>query len=115
MTMLERSILATSGQLTKATVLLALFLAGALLTTVGAFGWVSGSPETQFLLAAAGILVALGAGIYGVTSIRCPKCRARWVWLAVSKSGASSWLATLLGRDKCPVCDWSARCRDQLQ
>jgi hypothetical protein len=31
---------------------------------------------------------------------------ARWVWLAVNKSSASSWLATLLGREKCPVCDW---------
>jgi hypothetical protein len=106
MAMFERSILAISGQLTKAAVSLTLFLAGGLLTFMGAFGRVSSSPETQLVLATAGILVALGAGIYGVTSIRCPKCGARWLWLAVSKSGASSWLATLLSRDKCPVCNW---------
>jgi hypothetical protein len=106
MNMFERSILAISGQLAKATISLALILAGGLLTIVGSLGWVSSSAETQFALAAAGIFVALGAGIYGVTSIRCPKCGARWVWLAVKNSHASSWMATLLGRDKCPVCDW---------
>jgi len=106
MHMFERSILAMSGQLAKATISLALFLAGGLLTMVGAIGWVSSSAETQLALAVAGIFVSLGAGIYGVTSIRCPNCGARWVWLAVSKSQASSWIASLLGRDKCPVCDW---------
>lgn len=104
--MFERSLLATSGQLVKATISLVLFLGGGLLIMMGSSGWVSGSAEIQFTLAVAGIFVALGAGIYGAISIRCPKCGARWVWLAVSKSSASSWLATLLGREKCPVCDW---------
>jgi hypothetical protein len=104
--MFERSILAISGQLARATISLVLFLAGGLLTIVGSLGWVSSSAVTQFALATAGIVIALGAGIYAATSIRCPKCGARWVWLAVSKSHASSWMATLLGRDKCPVCDW---------
>ena len=105
MNMFERTILATSGQLAKAAISLALFLAGVLLTIVGSLGWVSSSAEIQFDLAVAGIFVALGAGTFAVTSIRCPKCGARWVWVAVSKSHSSSWMAKLLGRDKCPVCD----------
>src|ERR1700722_9624464 len=71
--MFERSILAISGQLAEATISLALFLAGLLTSIVGSLGWVSSSAETQFYLAVAGIFVALGASIYGVTSIRCPK------------------------------------------
>ena len=109
MTMFERSILRISGQANKAVVSLVVFLAGALFSMMGAFGWVSGVPQTRFFLAVAGVIVALGAGIYGVTSIRCPKCGARWVWLGVSKSAASSWLVTLLVRDKCPLCDWNGK------
>jgi len=109
MNMFERTILAISGQLAKAAISLALFLAGVLLTIVGSLGWISSSAEAQFDLAVAGIFVALGAGIYAVTSIRCPKCGARWVWLAVSKSHSSSWMATILGGDKCPVCDWNGK------
>ena len=109
MTMFEQSILAISGQTTKAVVSLAVFFTGVLLSMMGTFGWVSGAPETRFFFVVAGILVALGAGTYGVTSIRCPKCGARWVWVAMSKSAASSWLATLLVRDKCPLCDWNGK------
>ena len=109
MNMFERTILATSGQLAKAAISLALFLAGVLLTIVGSLGSASSSAEIQFDLAVAGIFVALGAGTFAVTSIRCQKCGARWVWVALGKSHSSSWMATLLCRDKCPRCDWNGK------
>jgi len=50
---------------------------------------------------ATGILV----GIFACTSIRCPECRLKWVWYAVSKKAANQWVPWLLSFEKCPQCE----------
>jgi hypothetical protein len=37
-------------------------------------------------------------------SIRCPHCGARWIWLAVTRSGAIDWAFSLALRHICPAC-----------
>lgn len=51
---------------------------------------------------AAGILI----GIFACTSIRCPECRLKWVWHAVSKKDVNQWIPWLLSFEKCPRCEF---------
>ena len=111
--MYERSIISKSGQSTKGVLALVLVFLGALIVLLGSFGSTHLPATSQALIALCGIALFLAGGLYGSFAIRCPKCRARWVWLAVSRASVSSWGAQLLSQEACPVCGWttSGRCR----
>lgn len=54
------------------------------------------------------ILYSLAAeiliGIFACLSIRCPECKLKWVWYAVSKKDANQWVPWLLSFEECPQC-----------
>jgi bacteriorhodopsin len=44
-------------------------------------------------------------GTFACLSIRCPECKLKWVWYAVSKKDANQWVPWLLSFEKCPQCE----------
>jgi hypothetical protein len=38
-------------------------------------------------------------------SIRCPRCQARWYWLAISKGESTTWLDRIT-LSTCPICGY---------
>lgn len=52
-----------------------------------------------------GIIIGIISFVFGCFSIRCPICKAPWVWLGVSGKGSNKWLHWLLSRSKCPKCN----------
>ena len=90
--MFEKSVVRLSGQWWKLVV-------SGLLVIVGVVGLVffpsllSGGREKlalYFLVVA--FVFGLGALVFACVSLRCPSCRARWVWAAVSQRDHREWL-----------------------
>lgn len=54
------------------------------------------------------IATALFIGPFAILSVslRCPSCRLRLFWYAVSKHTANHWLKWLLSTTKCPRCGY---------
>jgi len=50
------------------------------------------------------LALIFGAIVFACVSIRCPACRAPWVWLGVNGKSHRSWLTWLLSQPACPVC-----------
>ena len=50
------------------------------------------------------VVMALGALVFACIAIRCPRCRAPWVWMAVSGQGHGVWLPWLMSLRQCPRC-----------
>ena len=101
--MLEHSILVTTGQLWKIqSAICAVLVGGATL----AYGIASDTREgTGLVWIVAGLLLALGGLAFACIGVACPKCGARWVWMAVSQrtvGGYGTWLVAL---SRCPKCD----------
>ncbi len=61
---------------------------------------------THELLTLFWVLCAVGALAFTGTGVRCPACRARWVWMAVSKQRHNAWLPWLLKLESCPSCGY---------
>ena len=53
-----------------------------------------------------GLTVALSCFLFACRAIRCPACRAKWVWDAMRQHAANRWLYALLGARVCPVCGY---------
>ena len=91
--MARGTILEKSGQQWKVYVGTLLMLTGVALAAfapsleIGA-GW-------QLLTLVGGLTLGLGAGVWQVYSIRCPRCAARWLWLAVTQETAGVLLSGL--------------------
>ena len=58
---------------------------------------------------AGGMLVCLLSIIPTWFSIRCPKCRAPWVWMAVSTQKHDQWGNWLFSLKVCPKCGYDAK------
>jgi hypothetical protein len=65
-----------------------------------------GKSETMVLVIAATILGIL-TFVWASFSIKCPNCKSKFVWYAVSKLNSGKWLSWLLSSDKCPTCGYS--------
>jgi hypothetical protein len=100
--MLEHSVLAKTGQLWKLwTALGGLAIGGMVLfyglamgTGDGAGGW----------WALAGTLMVFASLGFACASVSCPKCGARWVWMAVSQRDSGEYGAWLVALSSCPTC-----------
>ncbi|MDD2899336.1 MAG: hypothetical protein PHI31_11560 [Desulfuromonadaceae bacterium] len=51
------------------------------------------------------IAAGMCVGIFACTSIRCPECRLKWVWHAVTKKEVNQWVPWLLSFEVCPRCE----------
>jgi hypothetical protein len=52
------------------------------------------------------VVAAFISGIWLCLAIRCPRCQARIVWIAVREQGVGGWLLWLLALTKCPRCSF---------
>lgn len=52
----------------------------------------------------AGTLLSMVSFIAICLSIKCPKCKDKWLWRAVSNSKSGDWLFWLKSQTSCPVC-----------
>ena len=50
--------------------------------------------------------IGLSAMFVASTSVRCPNCRLKLVWHAMSTNSANDWLRWLLNAKSCPVCGY---------
>jgi hypothetical protein len=101
--MLEHSVLARTGQLWKVqSAICAVLVGGAALV----YGIASDTGEGSGLLwIVAGLLLALGGLAFACFGVSCPKCGARWVWMAVSQRSAGAYGTWLVALARCPKCD----------
>ena len=98
MSFMPDSVVAKSGQAWK------LVAGGSVLVIAGcvlAWGlWGGGSTK----IAAWALLVGLLSMPATWFALRCPKCGARWLWMAVSKQKSLQWLDWLYAQKVCPRC-----------
>jgi hypothetical protein len=101
----DSSVIVRSGQRWKALILLCGFLLSAFFLIAG-FALFSEEGVTPALC-----LVLLGAGtfacsmLFACSSIRCPHCGARWIWIAITRADAVNWIFFLVAQRVCQTCD----------
>jgi len=100
--MLEHSVLARTGQLWKVqSAICAVLVGGAALV----YGIASDTREgTGLVWIVAGLLLALGGFVVACIGVSCPKCGARWVWMAVSQRTVGGYGTWLFALSRCPKC-----------
>ncbi len=97
--MLKNSYLSQTGQLWKLQIGLVGLIAGGILALADWFyRW-----EFAFLCTTVGIALGLCSLVWLILSIRCPTCRTRLVWRAMSRAKHNRWLFAL-SSSICPVC-----------
>ncbi len=97
--MFDNSYVARTGQLWKLNIGLAGLFAGGALAILPWFN----QSEPIMMLSLVGIAIGLLSLIWLSISIRCPTCRTRLVWRAMSRAKHDRWLYALMS-SKCPVC-----------
>jgi hypothetical protein len=107
--LLKDSMIARSGQSVKALLALALVLVGGLGTFAASFLGQYVPGYAHVIIALIAMCILFGGAAYGALAIRCPGCKARWIWQSVSKESANSWLMALMTHRSCPVCNWPKR------
>jgi hypothetical protein len=59
----------------------------------------------QFLLTMLGSVALAFTGLaFAFLFVRCPRCRARWFWMAVRTQPSATWLTWLTTLPRCPTC-----------
>jgi len=101
--MLENSVLARTGQLWKVQGAICAVLGGGAALLCGI---ASDSGESAGLLwIVVGLLLGLGGLAFACLTVSCPRCGARWVWVAVSQRSAGAYGTWLVALSRCPKCD----------
>jgi hypothetical protein len=103
------SILARSGQAWK-------FKLSMLFVLLGGAGMAvsRAMPPSESIVGLVASLAGVAAGLLGglvfpSLSIRCPRCRARWFWMAISSKRHDEWFLWLLDARACPACEATLR------
>ena len=105
--MFNTSVIKKTGQIWKGAASAALVIGGFLVMMVGLLTLSSGRPSVTFGLAIAGIMLGAAGFIFACASVRCPKCGARWLWLAIRYQPAGLWLLWVMNQQRCPTCNYS--------
>ena len=101
--MFQNSVLARTGQLWKVQGAICAILVGGVALF---YGIASDTGEGAGLLwIAVGLLLVLGGLAFACVGVSCPKCGARWVWMAVSQRSASAYGTWLIALSRCAKCD----------
>jgi hypothetical protein len=54
-----------------------------------------------------GLASTFGAFAFTCASVRCPVCRARWVWMAVNEQKHNRFVLWLMQLQNCPKCGFA--------
>ena len=104
-----------TGHQTAIGVVFALCMLGCLMVlSVEPLEWVDLNRPIGPWVLLSGFALAIPAFIGLCAFVRCPRCRARIVWHAVSRDAHPRGTNGLLIATKCPICGFSAAERDDL-
>jgi hypothetical protein len=98
------TILQRSAQQWKLYLGVLLMLTGAAATARGPS--IEPGPVWPLLTIVGGLTLTFGAGIWLVRSVRCPRCSARWLWMAATGESAGRLLSGLFTSTQCSVCGY---------
>ena len=102
--MFDTSYLKSSGQFWKIYLFFVLQLvAFALVMTAVSVGH-GQSAEQMALLLFTGLTLGFGSFVWTCFAVKCPKCKTRLFWKAVSGQSSQNWLIRLFALNNCPVC-----------
>ena len=107
--MFANSIVARTGQAWK-------FWLGFIWQALGAiamWGGLQWHPVPWLVLG--GLATTILATIFQWSAIRCRRCGARWLWMAVRTQKASMWFRWLRQQAKCPRCGYDGGASDAEQ
>lgn len=78
---------------------------GGLLTSAGEYlPWFVEFDAAQFMLVS-GMLIGLSGIIFLFIAIKCPYCKAKWIWILASKRNVvERWGGGLFAHETCPEC-----------
>lgn len=96
------NVITRSGQGWKSTLGLILVVATGLVVMYGA-------DDTADAIAASAVVAtftAVAIGLVVTLSLRCPDCRARWIWIGLSHQDHNQWLRWLMTLQACPECGY---------
>jgi hypothetical protein len=97
------SIVYRTGQLWKLRSLSGVYVSAAIM--IGA-QWFRDSNWFQPIVYFGTLVAAASLAIPG-WGIRCPRCGARWFWLAISQKHTENWYKWLTSQSTCPVCGYN--------
>jgi hypothetical protein len=86
-----KSVIKATGQWWKAQAAFWGVIAGGAVMFIG-LARLRDAPRGALFMVATGICVAVAAAVLGIATIRCPACRARWVWLAATSRESNEWM-----------------------
>jgi hypothetical protein len=90
-TMLNNSVIKTSGQLWKLSIAITGLIFGSVAPLFPGLG----------ITMTVGTIIALAAYVFGIITIRCNDCSSLWLWEATKDAG---WYAPLFKKTDCPAC-----------
>lgn len=73
---------------------------------------ITAGTETSVDLILFSLVAEIVIGVFACVSIRCPECKLKWVWHAVSHKDANQWVPWLLSFVECPQCASGAKGKD---
>ncbi|MDB6045684.1 MAG: hypothetical protein JWM63_4235 [Gammaproteobacteria bacterium] len=106
--MFDDTVIKKSGQLWKGIASGALVILGFLAAFFGVLTLSGTQLTSSFALVLVGIVLASIGLAFACVAIRCPKCGAKWVWLAMKDHPAGAWIAWLMSQARCPTCKQSS-------
>lgn len=106
---LVRTFLRWTGQHRAIWVVVASFALGAMMLT--SLPWLARNDASQKVfgrVAVTGFVLAIPAFVALCLFVRCPKCRTRLIWRAISKDSHPNGLGVLLKATECPFCKFAS-------
>src|SRR5712691_7571531 len=103
----QTSFLELTGQATKFLAGIGLFITlGVLLVWMFLYAELTDYFAFMFLST---VVAAFMVGLWLCFAIRCPRCKARVVWIAIREHAIGKWLFWLLALRTCPRCNFDPR------
>jgi hypothetical protein len=104
----QMSFLEMTGQSTEFRAGIGLFMTiGALLVWLFFYAQLTDDVFAFMLLST--LVAAFVVALWLCLAIRCPRCKAKIVWIAVHEHATDKWLLWLLGLTICPRCNFDPR------
>jgi hypothetical protein len=100
--MLESSVIKRTGQLWKIGATICVVLVGGALLFYGIATDASKGDGGSWIVV--GIVLTAAGLLYACITVRCPRCGARWVWMAVRERSSSTYGTWLVALSACPKC-----------
>ena len=102
--MFDNSIVKKTGQMWKLKLAFLLLLIGGASLFYGLRIMTTKPDALVASLIFGGIVVGIASLIFGCLSVRCPNCKAPWLWQGISGQSSGNWLIWLMSRAECPKC-----------